>query len=161
MQNQFWNGRNDCWPMEELELHLLGLVEHEHLSCWWLFVQACILLSQPIISHADILKGDHYLLEFCSSLSPSMAKDIAHTICISIAALLNVYLTMDQHTLHGVSVLSDAMGSLVVCPIIINQWTLRKLWLSVLSSKWSTPTAKQMNLAAIFCRSSLKNLVGP
>ena len=47
-------------------LYLLnGLLPSEHLNCWWLFVQACILICQPIISDANIDKADSLLLEFC------------------------------------------------------------------------------------------------
>lgn len=44
---------------------LHGLLPSEHLDCWWLFVQACIFLCQPLISHADINKGDLFIMEFC------------------------------------------------------------------------------------------------
>lgn len=44
-----------------------GLLPKEHLDCWWLFVQACILLYQPVISLTDIDKGDQFLLEFCKA----------------------------------------------------------------------------------------------
>ena len=44
---------------------LQGLIPKEHLDCWWLFVQACIILCQPIISQSDIDRGDRFLVEFC------------------------------------------------------------------------------------------------
>ena len=41
------------------------MLPSDHLNCWWLFVQACILICQPLISNADIDRADQLLLEFC------------------------------------------------------------------------------------------------
>ena len=47
-------------------LYLLhDLLPRDHLNCWWLFVQACILICQPLTTNADIDKADRLLLEFC------------------------------------------------------------------------------------------------
>lgn len=47
-------------------LYLLhDILPSDHLNCWWLFVQACILICQPLISNADIDRADQLLLEFC------------------------------------------------------------------------------------------------
>ena len=45
---------------------LHGLLEHEHLKCWRLFVHASLLLSTPIITLEDAEKGHRLLLEFCN-----------------------------------------------------------------------------------------------
>lgn len=37
----------------------------EHLNCWWLFVQACTLICQPLVSNQNIDRADEILLEFC------------------------------------------------------------------------------------------------
>jgi hypothetical protein len=44
---------------------LEGVLPQRDLQCWWLFVQACLLLCQQCITSEDIKKGDHFLLEFC------------------------------------------------------------------------------------------------
>ena len=44
---------------------LKGLLPHEHLQCWLLFVQACCLLCSRIITRSDIICADLYLLNFC------------------------------------------------------------------------------------------------
>ena len=46
---------------------LHGLIPKEHLDCWWLFVQASILLCNPIINPEQINNGDKFLLEFCEA----------------------------------------------------------------------------------------------
>ena len=47
---------------------LHDVLPKEHLECWWLFVQACILICQPIITHAVIDKADKFLMEFCQAV---------------------------------------------------------------------------------------------
>ena len=44
---------------------LEGVIPQRDLHCWWLFVQACLLLCQQRITPEDIKRGDHFLLEFC------------------------------------------------------------------------------------------------
>ena len=44
---------------------LQGIIPSTHLDCWWLFVQACTLLCQPLIKPVDIRKGDEFLVQFC------------------------------------------------------------------------------------------------
>lgn len=44
---------------------LQGVLATEHLNCWWLFVQACILICQPLISQERINRADQIMLEFC------------------------------------------------------------------------------------------------
>lgn len=57
-------------------LHALhGILPNEHLDYWWLFVQACIILCQPFISHSDIDRGDHFLLEFCRQFEQLCGKE--------------------------------------------------------------------------------------
>ena len=46
---------------------LRGLIPKEHLDCWWLFVQASILLCNLIINPEQINNGDKFLLEFCEA----------------------------------------------------------------------------------------------
>ena len=47
---------------------LHGVLPREHLDCWWLFVQACILICQPLLTHAIIDKADEFLMEFCRTV---------------------------------------------------------------------------------------------
>ena len=47
---------------------LQGVLPKEHLECWWLFVQACILICQPVISPTVIDRIDTFLLEFCQAV---------------------------------------------------------------------------------------------
>ena len=47
---------------------LQGVLPEEHLNLWWLFVQACILICQPVLTQAAIDKADQYLLEFCQKV---------------------------------------------------------------------------------------------
>lgn len=57
-------------------LHALhGLLPNEHLDCWWLFVQACIILSQPIITISDINRGDDFIIEFCHRFEQLYGKE--------------------------------------------------------------------------------------
>jgi len=44
---------------------LHDLLPKEHLECWWLFIQACILICQPAIMQGSIKKIDKYFLSFC------------------------------------------------------------------------------------------------
>lgn len=44
---------------------LEGVIPKRYLDCWWLYVQACLLLCQPLITPDDINRGDHFLMEFC------------------------------------------------------------------------------------------------
>ena len=44
---------------------LHDILPTEHLNCWWLFVQASIIICQPVLSPSDIEKADRILLEFC------------------------------------------------------------------------------------------------
>ena len=44
---------------------LQGVLPAEHLNCWWLFVQACILVCQPLISNQNIDRADQLFMEFC------------------------------------------------------------------------------------------------
>ena len=46
---------------------LHNILPKEHVECWWLFVQACILICQPIITPESIRRIDQYLLNFCGS----------------------------------------------------------------------------------------------
>ena len=46
---------------------LHDLLPKEHLECWWLFVQACILICQPTITKDIIKKIDEYFLSFCQT----------------------------------------------------------------------------------------------
>ena len=47
---------------------LQGVLPREHLDCWWLFVQACILICQPVITPTSIDRADQFLLEFCKAV---------------------------------------------------------------------------------------------
>ena len=49
-----WKNWTCVYSMYALE----GIIPKIHLDCWWLFVQACLLLSQPVITPDDIEKGD-------------------------------------------------------------------------------------------------------
>ena len=44
---------------------LHDVLPKEHLNCWWLFVQACILIFQPVLTHKAIDKADEFFMEFC------------------------------------------------------------------------------------------------
>lgn len=44
---------------------LHDILPRDHLHCWWLFVQACSIVCQPIISKESIASMDNFLLEFC------------------------------------------------------------------------------------------------
>jgi len=44
---------------------LHDVLPKEHLNCWWLFVQACILICQPVLTHKAIDKADEFFMEFC------------------------------------------------------------------------------------------------
>ena len=55
----------DQWTCVYSLYVLEGIIPKNHLECWWLFVQACLLLCQPLITPEDIIKGDQFLQEFC------------------------------------------------------------------------------------------------
>ena len=46
---------------------LHDVLPKEHLDCWWLFVRACMLISQPITTHTIIDRADKFLMEFCEA----------------------------------------------------------------------------------------------
>ena len=46
---------------------LKGILPNRHLCCWLMFVRACYLLLSRIISRADILMAQQYLLTFCKT----------------------------------------------------------------------------------------------
>ena len=57
-------------------LHALqGLLPNEHLDCWWLFVQACLIFSQLTITNSDISRGDRFLIEFCQKFEQLYGKN--------------------------------------------------------------------------------------
>lgn len=65
---------------------LHDVLPKEHLDCWWLFVQACILISQPITTHAIIDRADKFLIEFCHGFETFMVLNHVQLtyICIPI-----------------------------------------------------------------------------
>ena len=86
---KFWNGyvqrppgywaHTYSWSVEELDMHLLhtlqGLLPNEHLDCWWLFVQVCLIFSQLTITNSDISRGDCFLIEFCQKFEQIYGKN--------------------------------------------------------------------------------------
>ena len=87
---------------------LQGVLPKEHLECWWLyiFVQACILICQPVISPTVIDRIDTFLIEFCQAVESYMDHKPAPLTCTYIVIWLTVYVTMVLHMPHGASVLS-------------------------------------------------------
>lgn len=54
---------------------LHDILPQEHLNCWWLFVQACILICHPILSNDIICKIDELLLSFCKAFESLYGDD--------------------------------------------------------------------------------------
>ena len=53
---------------------LHDILPKEHLECWWLFVQACMLVCQPILTHERI-RIDELLLNFCKTFQRLYGRD--------------------------------------------------------------------------------------
>ena len=59
----------DQWKTWTCALSVLNdVLPKEHLNCWWLFLQACFLICQPILTHTVIDKADEFLIEFCQAV---------------------------------------------------------------------------------------------
>ena len=43
---------------------LHGLLSHDHMECWRLFVSACRLLCRPVITRDEVNQADTLLLQF-------------------------------------------------------------------------------------------------
>lgn len=54
---------------------LHDLLPKDSLHCWWLFVQACILTCQLVITHGDIDEADLLLMEFCQAIEKLYGPD--------------------------------------------------------------------------------------
>ena len=54
---------------------LKGILDQQHLQCWLLFVRACSLLSQRIITKEDVASADLFLLTFCKQIECLYGKD--------------------------------------------------------------------------------------
>ena len=52
---------------------LKGLLDQQHLQCW--LVRACSLLSQRIISKAEVTSADMLLLTFCKITEELYGRD--------------------------------------------------------------------------------------
>ena len=44
---------------------LHDILPRDHMNCWWLFVQACAFVCQPIISKENVISMDNFMMEFC------------------------------------------------------------------------------------------------
>ena len=44
---------------------LKGILPNQHLQCWLIFVRACIILSQRVITHNDLSTTDLLLVNYC------------------------------------------------------------------------------------------------
>ena len=55
---------------------LHDILPQEHLNCWWLFVQACIVICHPILTNEAISKIDELLLSFCKTFENLYGKDL-------------------------------------------------------------------------------------
>ena len=53
------------WVIVFSPFALFSRLPADHYKCWLNFVQACKLLSQPIIKIADVGRADSLLLQFC------------------------------------------------------------------------------------------------
>ncbi|KAL5505861.1 hypothetical protein EMCRGX_G007398 [Ephydatia muelleri] len=53
------------WTMVFSMYALHGVLEQEHLECWYLFVQACNILVSPMLKIHDAMEGHKLLLQFC------------------------------------------------------------------------------------------------
>lgn len=56
------------WTCQYSLYVLTDLLPKEHLDCWWLFVQACLIVCQPMLTKSAIDKADKFLLEFCQTV---------------------------------------------------------------------------------------------
>ena len=99
--------------MEELDLHFLLYALHDvlprdHLNCWWLFVQACAFVCQPIIYKENIISMDNFMMEFCTCFE----KLFGPQACTLADCMLDYGPSQSTwcfsfEQLHGFSVLSD------------------------------------------------------
>lgn len=53
------------WTCQYSLYALSGSLPEEHLDCWWLFVQACIIICRPLLTKTSIKEADKFLHEFC------------------------------------------------------------------------------------------------
>ena len=54
---------------------LNGILDREHIQCWLLFVRACCILSQRIISREKVNSADLFLLNFCKRFEQLYGKE--------------------------------------------------------------------------------------
>ncbi|KAL5494053.1 hypothetical protein EMCRGX_G015323 [Ephydatia muelleri] len=63
------------WTMVFSMYALHGVLEQEHLECWYLFVQACNILVSPMLKIHDAMEGHKLLLQFCKQFQRLYGKD--------------------------------------------------------------------------------------
>ena len=63
------------WTMVFSMYALHGVLEQEHLECWYLFVQACNILVSPMLNINDAMEGHKLLLQFCKQFQQLYGRD--------------------------------------------------------------------------------------
>ena len=63
------------WTMVFSMYALHGILEQEHLECWYLFVQACNILVSPMLNINDAMEGHKLLLQFCKQFQQLYGRD--------------------------------------------------------------------------------------
>ena len=64
------------WVLHYSIICLHGLLSHDHMECWRLFVSACRLLCRPVISRDEVNQADTLLLQFCQRIEQLFGKEI-------------------------------------------------------------------------------------
>ena len=88
---------------------LHDILPKEHLECWWLFVQACMLVCQPILTHERI-RIDELLLNFCKTFQRLYGRDACTVAFTCIVICQTACVIMDQPMALGTLVLKDTMA---------------------------------------------------
>ena len=52
-----------------------GILPSQHFRCWCLFVKACMLICQLVITDEDIQHAHETLLQFCREFQNLYVKD--------------------------------------------------------------------------------------
>ncbi len=63
------------WTLIFSLIILKDILPDEHYKCWWLFVQACLLICSRAITQIRVIELDSYLMRFCEQFEQIYGKD--------------------------------------------------------------------------------------
>jgi len=121
---------------------LKDIIENKHLRCWQTFTLACRYLCKPIITEADIIKGDGLLFKFCKefqSLSGGKAITPKMHLHCHLREVIADYGPIQSFWCFSFERYNGIIGSIVTNNISVELQLMRKLCTSKFLERISLP----------------------